>query len=569
MASGRPLLGQILKEMGAVSDEQIQEALTHQYQSGSKIGQALVALGHTDTTQVARALARQSGLPFVNLDKGVIPSDVIASVPVEVAREHSVVPVKRTGNKLIVAFADPLVAFQLDHLRFVLGLEASGAIAEEESLRRALKKYYDVDPSANGPAAHASPAAAARAAAAAADEDEDAPIIRLVTQTVEDAVKQRASDIHVEPFADRVRIRFRIDGECQETAAHPKHLQGSLLSRIKIMAGMDIAEKRRPQDGRIAMTAMGREIDIRVSALPANHGESLVMRLLDRETGLVGLDKLGFHPDDYRRFKSIIRRPNGIFLVTGPTGSGKTTTLYAALQELNRPDVKIITAENPVEYHLNGVNQCEVRHKIGVDFAKILRAMLRQAPNIILIGEIRDRETADIAVQAALTGHLVFSTLHTNDAPSAITRLVDIGVKPFLVASAVQAILAQRLVRTVCPKCKTKAAPDPALLAASGLRPSEIQGRDFVHGVGCDHCRFTGYRGRIGIFELLEMESTIRELTFQRAPTLRLREQARLTGGLLTLREDGLRKALAGQTTLEEVLGATSGDLDTDGKGTA
>ncbi len=569
MASGKPLLGQILKEMGAVTEEQIQEALTHQYQKGVRIGQALCELGFTDPSTVARALARQSSIPFVNLDKGVISSEVLKLVPAEVAREHGIVPVKQSGRTLIVAFADPLFVFQLDQLRFVLNREVSGAIAEEGALGQALKRYYGVEPvapeAARTSATSRATAAGGREPPGADGESDDAPIIRLVTQTLEEALRQRASDVHVEPFADRVRIRYRIDGVCIEAASHPKHLQGSLLSRLKIMAGMDIAEKRRPQDGRINVKLLGRDIDVRVSALPANHGESIVMRLLDRDAGLVSLEKLGFHPDDYRRFRGIIRRPNGIFLVTGPTGSGKTTTLYAALQELNRSDVKIITAENPVEYHLSGINQCEVRHKIGLDFARILRGMLRQAPNIILVGEIRDRETADIAVQAALTGHLVFSTLHTNDAPSAITRLIDIGVKPFLVASAVQAILAQRLVRTLCSKCRARAEPNPTLLKASGLRPSEIEGRDFYRAAGCDHCRFTGYRGRIGIFELLEMDSAIRELTYKRAPTLKIREQARLSGGLLTLREDGLRKVLSGQTTLEEVLSVTGSDATVNG----
>jgi type IV pilus assembly protein PilB len=328
------------------------------------------------------------------------------------------------------------------------------------------------------------------------------------------------------------------------------------------MAHMDIAEKRKPQDGRIQVDLLGRPIDLRVSALPATHGESIVMRILDKEVALVNLQKLGFHEDDYARFGRIIKKPNGIFLVTGPTGSGKTTTLYAALQDLNRPNVKIITAENPIEYHLKGINQCEVRHTIGLDFARILRSMLRQAPNIILVGEIRDMETAEIAIQAALTGHLVFSTLHTNDAPSALTRLIDMGVKPFLVSTAVLAIMAQRLVRVLCASCKAKYDPEPVKLRALGLKPEQVEGQNFYKAVGCKECRHEGYRGRLGLFEMFEMDSRIRDLTFQAASTLELRSQARASCGMLTLREDGVRKILAGTTSVDEVMRVTGSALE-------
>ena len=388
-------------------------------------------------------------------------------------------------------------------------------------------------------------------------EKDDAPVIKFVQLMIAEAIKNRASDIHVEPMEDRVRIRYRVDGQCQEVNAPPKRLQGAVLSRVKIMAEMDIAEKRKPQDGRINIVAGGRELDIRVSSLPATHGESIVMRLLDKKAGLVGMEELGFFSTDYKRFKSIIKRPNGIVLVTGPTGSGKTTTLYAALKELNRPDVKIITAENPVEYNIAGINQAQVKANIGMTFQRILRAMLRQAPNIILVGEIRDRETAEIAIQAALTGHLVFSTLHTNDAPGALTRLVDMGVKPFLVASSIQAIMAQRLVRILCPKCKApNPDPDPAVLGALGIKPEDTKGRNISRAVGCDSCNKSGFRGRKGIFELMELNSTIRELVFHKQPTARIQEQARLNG-MVTLLEDGVRKIFDGITTLEEVLTLT------------
>jgi type IV pilus assembly protein PilB len=438
-------------------------------------------------------------------------------------------------------------------LGFLVNLDVRCALAERGALREAIKRHYGIDLSETG-AADAAVAAGPATPKASDDDDPDAPIIRLVNHLFEEAMKTRSSDIHVESMGQRVRVRTRVDGELQEVESYPKHLQGPLLSRLKIMAGMDIAEKRKPQDGRINLKVIGKEIDVRVSALPSQHGESMVMRLLDKESGLVTLEELGFHGDDVARFRRIIRRPNGVFLVTGPTGSGKTTTLYAALQELNRPDVKIITAENPVEYHIQGINQAQVNVRAGLTFARILRSMLRQAPNIILVGEIRDQETAEIAVQAALTGHLVFSTLHTNDAPSAITRLIDMGCKPFLAASAVQAVMAQRLLRLLCRTCRKPTEAAPSELHAAGIRPEDLEGKTLYRAVGCPECRHTGYRGRKGIFELMEMAPEIRDLTFRRAPTQAIREQARLSGGMLTLLEDGVRKALAGITSLDEVL---------------
>jgi type IV pilus assembly protein PilB len=391
-------------------------------------------------------------------------------------------------------------------------------------------------------------------------EEGDAPVIKLVHLIIQEAVNMRASDIHIEPFADRVRIRYRIDGVCMERDSPPRRLLGSIVSRIKIMGNMDIAEKRRPQDGRIKMFAAGKDIDLRVSVLPTSHGQSVVMRILDRENIKVGLRDLGFGEEDWKRFSTMIKRPNGILLVTGPTGSGKTTTLYAALNELNRPDVKIITAEDPVEYYLPGVNQCEVRAKIGMTFARIIRAMLRQNPNILLVGEIRDEETANTAIQASLTGHLVFSTLHTNDAPSAVTRLVDIGVQPFLVASSVMAIMAQRLVRKVCPKCRQRVEPPAHVLQGIGLKPEIAKKANFMKGKGCAHCNKSGYRGRMGIYELMTMTSQIREMTFKGESTQNLRRVARKQG-MRTLFEDGMVKALKGLTTIDEILRITQHDM--------
>jgi type IV pilus assembly protein PilB len=385
------------------------------------------------------------------------------------------------------------------------------------------------------------------------DVDEtSAPIVRLVQLMIGEAVQLRASDIHIEPFEDRVRIRYRIDGVLVERDSPPRRLLGALLSRIKILAKMDIAERRRCQDGRIKITAAGKELDLRVSMLPTSHGQSCVMRLLDKENIKIGVRQLGLSDRDFKKFRTLIKRPNGIVLVTGPTGSGKTTTLYAALNDLNRPDRKIITAEDPVEYYLPGINQVEVKHSIGLDFALIIRAMLRQAPNIILVGEMRDFETASMGIQASLTGHLVFSTLHTNDAPSAITRMVDMGVPAYLVAGSVIGIMAQRLVRVVCAKCKQPYAPREAELQSAGITPEQAASATFMKGRGCNHCGQSGFRGRLGVFELLVMTSKIRELAFQGASNQDIRKEAR-KGGMSTLYDDGILKVLNGITTLEEV----------------
>jgi type II secretory ATPase GspE/PulE/Tfp pilus assembly ATPase PilB-like protein len=482
-----------------------------------------------------------------------VAEEILGRVSREIVERHRILPVLERSGRLVVAIDDPAAAFQLDDLGFVLNAEVQPALTTPGGLRRRLKEYYDIDSASGG-----------REAAAASPregDEEDAPIIRLVQQMVESAVRERASDIHVEPAQQRVRIRFRVDGLLQEVASHPSHLHGPLLSRLKIMAGLDIAERRKPQDGRIQARVEGRDLDIRASVLPTNHGESMVMRLLDRERGLLPLGELGFHGEDYQRFQRIISRPHGIVLVTGPTGSGKTTTLYSALQELNRPDRKLITAEDPVEYKISGINQVQVHHKIGLTFARILRAMLRQAPNVILVGEIRDRETAEVAIQAALTGHLVFSTLHTNDAPSALTRLVDMGVQPFLVAASVVAILGQRLIRCLCPECKSAYEPDPAELRTLGLNPEQLAGRPVFRERGCAACRRSGYAGRKGLFELLEMDHRLRDMTFRGEPHLRIREAAIHSSLLTTLHRDGQRKVLDGVTSIREVARVvTAGD---------
>jgi type IV pilus assembly protein PilB len=562
-AGTRARLGEILVKAGVLTPEHLEDALRYQKETGQRLGECLIRLGHVRLEDVTRALARQAGLVFVDVRKGTIAPEVLALVPKDVALANNVLPVKADGRELILAVTDPLAVFNIEHLRFLLNLDFRCALTAEPWMVEAFKRYFNVDKK------DAKTVGDAPRKAGPVKVDDDAPIIRLVQQVFEDALRQRASDIHLEPMADRVRARFRVDGVCKTIADYPTHLQAALISRVKVMAEMEIAEKRKPQDGRIALKALGKDIDVRVSALPATHGESIVMRLLDKTVGLVSLERLGVGPDDLKRFRRIIRRPNGILLVTGPTGSGKTTTLYAALQELNKPSVKIITAENPVEYHLAGVNQCQVRHQIGLDFVRILRAMLRQAPNIILVGEIRDKETAGIAIQAALTGHLVFSTLHTNDAPSALTRLIDMGVPPFLVSSAVCAVLAQRLMRQLCPRCKTETPPDARMLASAGLDEQKVRGRTLFSPKGCEDCNGTGFRGRFGIYELFEMSQELREATFRKEPTYRLRDLARTTGNMTTLRDDAIRKVLTGQTSVDEVLRVLSKEAGAVGEGAA
>jgi type IV pilus assembly protein PilB len=543
----RPNLAEALLQLKILGPEDLDKAATMARSRGLPLEKAVLGLGIADEEGVYRALAKASGMPFFPLVKPP-PADVVSRIPREQIEQNQALPVGVKDGRLWVAIDDPMRVFIADNLAFMAGCEVGCALAPPTRLKEILGQIL------GGGAARAR----GKEAAAASSQDDDAPIIRLVQSTIVQALEARASDIHFEPFEERIRIRFRVDGVLREHASIERGLHGPLSSRIKIMAAMDISEKRKPQDGRIDFRGAGRPIDIRTSVLPGNHGETVVMRLLDKENSLKTLDYLGFGGKDYDRFARLIKRPNGIFLVTGPTGSGKTTTLYAALRQLNRSDVKIITAEDPVEFNIAGINQCQVKAQIGLTFARILRAMLRQAPNIILVGEIRDRETAEIAVQAALTGHLVFSTLHTNDAPSAITRLIDMGVKPFLAAAAVQAIMAQRLVRVLCPECKEGYQPTAAEVRTIGLdgeRAGELQ---FFRAKGCPACDHSGYRGRLGIFELMEMDTTLREMTFRRESTVRLREYARTSGGMTTLTEDGVKKVVEGRTAVDELLRVTA-----------
>jgi len=561
MAKTRGEFTDILIERGILGPDQLQEAKTLQQQTGAKIQDALVKLGYATPDDIMSAVAEHSGMQSVNLSDLQIPQSIIEMVPESVARENVVIPLAHDNGVLKIVVHDPGDYETISKLQFILNKDIQPILAPREQIVEAINKHYGQTETESVDSMLSeftdtqidfTETEQAGAGLAAAD-DSDAPVVKLVNLIIQEAISLRASDIHIEPFADRVRVRYRIDGVLVERDSPPRRLLAPLISRIKIMGNIDISEKRRPQDGRIKMTSKGKHFDMRVSVLPTNHGQSVVMRILDRSSIQVNIRELGFGDEDYKRFQAIIKRPNGIFLVTGPTGSGKTTTLYAALNELNRPDRKVITAEDPVEYYLPGVNQVEVKHQIGLDFARIIRAMLRQAPNIILVGEIRDQETADIAVQASLTGHLVFSTLNTNDAPSAITRLQDIGVPPFLVASSVIAIMAQRLVRLVCPKCKESDKPPAHEIRAAGLTSQQASSASFMRGRGCSYCNHTGYRGRKAIFELLRMNGPIREMTFNREPTQAIRRQARLHG-MRTLLEDGVAKAVSGATTLEEVL---------------
>jgi len=562
MARARGEYTEILLRKQILSPDQLAEARGLAASQGMKLQDALVKLGYATQEQIIAAVAEHSGMQFVDLTDITIPAAVIELVPESVARENVVLPYAQEGGVLKIIMHDPTDFTTLEKLQFILQKELVPVLAPREQIIEAINRHYGQTETQSvdsmlaeftDTAIDFTETEATQANSNASSENE-APIVKLVNLIVAEAISLRASDIHIEPFADRIRIRYRIDGILVERDSPPRRMLAPLLSRIKIMGNIDIAEKRRTQDGRIKLNLNGKHYDLRVSMLPTTNGQSCVMRILDRGNIMVSVRDLGFSEEDYAKFQQIIKRPNGIFLVTGPTGSGKTTTLYAAMNELNRPDRKIITAEDPVEYYLPGINQVEVKHKIGLDFARIIRAMLRQAPNIILVGEIRDHETAEIAIQASLTGHLVFSTLHTNDAPSAITRLIDMGVQPFLVASSIIAIMGQRLLRRVCLKCKKPDTPPAAEIRAAGLSPQQIKEATFMRGTGCANCNHTGYRGRLAIYEMLKLNTGIREMTFKREPTQNLRRYARLNAGMKTLLDDGISKALKGITTLEEVL---------------
>ena len=550
---------EILVRKGVITPAQLVEA--KKKGGTAKLAQALVACGFASAEEVVHAMAEQHGVDYINLKEVKIPRSIIELVPESIAREHAVLPLSAEDGQITIIVSDPLDYETLDKLRFILNRRIDIALAPRASIEEAINRVYNPN-DAGGDAMFQETTEEVPDFTHPDEEiigtdqnvdESSAPIVRLVQLMITEAVQTRASDIHIEPFEDRIRVRYRIDGVLVERESPPKRLLGAILSRVKILAKLDIAERRRTQDGRIKVTLGQKELDLRVSVIPTSHGQSVVMRILDKDSIKVGLKQLGFVGEDFRTFSNLIQRPNGIILVTGPTGSGKTTSLYAALNELNTPDRKIITAEDPVEYYLPGVNQVEIRHEIGLDFSRVIRAMLRQAPNVILVGEMRDLETAQMGIQASLTGHLVFSTLHTNDAPSAITRLIDMGVPAYLVASSVIAILAQRLVRIVCPKCKQPSKPSQSLLDIAGITSAMAATATFMRGKGCPYCSGKGFRGRLGIFELLLMSSKVREMTFREAPTEEVRRCA-VSEGMRTLYWDGINKVMKGLTTLEEVL---------------
>ncbi len=557
-----------LIEMGYVTNEQLAPIREEADQTGEGVVDTLVARGILTPAVVAQAKAAHFGAEYVPLGEMRIPDEVLALVRRDVAKRFNVVPVRKEEHGLVVAMADPSDLDTLDGLQHTLNLEIIPAVATPEDIEAAIAKLYGVrDDSVSKMIQDITEGEVEIARIAGVQTDDgstveaDAPIIKLVNTMIVEAFKMRASDIHLEPLDKRFRVRYRIDGMLHEMKSPPKRLQASIISRLKIMSNMSIAERRIPQDGRIQATVGNKTIDLRVSCLPTTHGESIVMRILDKEGLRLGLGELGFFSDDQQTFERLIGLPDGILLVTGPTGSGKTTTLYAVLNYINRPDRKIITVEDPVEYIMSGINQVQVNEAVGLTFATALRAMLRQAPNVIMLGEIRDLETATIAINASLTGHLVFSTLHTNDAPSAVTRLIDIGVKPFLVASSARALMAQRLVRKVCKKCGQPYQPLESELQALNIDAAQAAGATFRKGRGCAECNKTGYRGRMGIFEIFVIEDEVRKLIYDKVPATVLRARARELG-MRTLREDGTRKVLAGLTTPEEVIRATAMDTD-------
>ncbi|KXU37434.1 type II secretion system protein E [Cephaloticoccus capnophilus] len=545
-----------------------------------------------DEPESVAQLAEQLGIARVDLTELQVSAELIRLIPHELVRRYELLPLRYEDGgqrRLFVATADPLNTDGLDAIAHLLGVEVVPCFVPREELCAATASHYGREIAAAGAFLESASEHASLDVSAAfpeatsendAEADLDAPIIQLVHRLIMRAVEQRASDIHLEPLARRFRVRYRIDGVLIEAEAPPKRLQAAIISRVKIMAGISIAEKRLPQDGRIQLKlpsargdsrnsenqsssavggARAAALDLRVSSLPTSHGESIVMRILDGESLRLGLGELGFMADDRAAFERLIAQPDGIVLVTGPTGSGKTTTLYSCLHAINQPDRKIITVEDPVEYQLSGVNQVPVRSELGMSFAAALRAMLRQAPNIVMLGEIRDAETAEIAIHASLTGHMVFSTLHTNDSPGAVTRLIEIGVKPFLVATSLRGVLAQRLVRKLCPDCAQAHTPSAAELSLLGIGEKEARGATFRRAAGCPKCHHTGYRGRTGIFELLLIDEAMQQLVHAGASASKLRAYAR-QNGMRSLREDGRRKVLAGLTTIEEVLAETLGD---------
>jgi type IV pilus assembly protein PilB len=568
MARTQKPLGQVLREMELVNEGQIQEALQIQRDEGGALGDILVQkLGYISAEDLRLALAAQLGMEVVDIAAVEVQPDLVAKIPASMAQVYKVIPVKMDGNVLQVAMADPHNVSALDDLRFMLGCEVEGAVADEGDVAAALEKYYGREQNLDN--------MMQTLTSEFSDEDlskvtqkgtvdlsnveamaQAAPVVKLLNLILLQAIKAQSSDIHFEPFENEFKVRYRVDGVLYEMQAPPLQLALALISRIKVLSNLDISEVRLPQDGRILLAIGGKPVDLRVSTLPTMFGESVVMRVLDRSVVSLDLDNVGIREDELKLLKTLVNLPNGILIVTGPTGSGKTTTLYCCLNYVNDVKWKIITTEDPVEYDLEGIIQCQVNEEIGVTFSSLLRSILRQDPDTILVGEIRDLDTAQIAVEASLTGHIVFSTLHTNDAPSAITRLLDLGVEPFLISATLEAIVAQRLVRRICSKCKSDFKPTEEMLMEISLTQDQVRGKRFYYGKGCDHCNKTGYKGRQAIFEIMLLTDRLKEMIMSRASTDAIRNAAR-EQGMRTLRESGLLAIFDGHTTIEEVVRET------------
>ena len=550
---GRRLLGQILKARGVVREGQVQEALAEQRKHGGLFGQHLVALGHCTNADIAAALAEQAGLATVELARVRPTPEALAKVDASTAHAFCVLPLELAGKTLKVAIADPLNTAVLEDLSFTTGLEIQGVVADQESLKAKVKELYGEEQSLADAIA-----AAAGVAGSTEEAAQSAPVVRLLNSILHRAIADRASDVHFEVFPNELRIRYRVDGALYEVEAPPAHLAAPLIARIKVMSDLDIAETKMPQDGRIALSIDGRPVDLRVATLPGISAEGCVLRVLDRTAVSLDLASLGMLDDEIESLRAMTQLPHGIVLVTGPTGSGKTTTLYAMLNQANDSSIKIITVEDPVEYDIDGIVQIPINDEIGVTYPRVLRTVLRQDPDKILVGEIRDAETAQVAVEASLTGHTVFATVHTNDAPSAITRLVDLGLEPFLITATLEGIVAQRLVRKICPECRTRFEPDEDLLLELGPQGQALRGATLHYGAGCEQCFHTGYRGRTAICEIMRIDEALRRAILESASTAEVRGHAR-RAGMRTLRESGLRAVVEGVTTLEEVLRETMG----------
>jgi len=564
MANGSTRLGELLVKNNLISKEQLTQALSQQDTSGGRLGANLVKLGFISEDEITAFLSRQYGVPSINLAQFEVDGNVTKLIDADMAQKYQVLPINRAGGVLTVAMADPSNIFAIDDIKFKTGLRVEPVVAAESAIRNAINKYYDnagmVDELLKKTVEDVDTVAEGEDQvnlAELAQATEDAPVVKLVNLILTDAIKKGASDIHVEPYEKSYRVRYRIDGVLYDVMQPPMKLKAAITSRIKIMSQLDIAERRLPQDGRIKIKMGNKEMDFRVSTLPTLFGEKVVLRLLDKSNLQLDMTKLGFEAQSLRDFEDTIEMPYGMILVTGPTGSGKTTTLYSALNRINRIDTNIMTAEDPVEFNLPGINQVQMKTDIGLNFAAALRAFLRQDPDVIMVGEIRDYETAEIAIKAALTGHLVLSTLHTNDAPSTVSRLLNMGVEPFLVSASANLIVAQRLLRKICTNCKEETKVPANALVDLGFSPEEAKATKTYKGKGCANCSDTGYRGRIALYEVMAIRDNVKELILQGASTGELREAGR-KNGMKTLRESGLQKIREGLTTVEEVLRVTT-----------